>query len=44
MADKGSTISDFGKAAQKTFQENKKGKFKTSMSIHKEWPAVTAKF
>ena len=36
MADKGSTISDFEKAAQKTFQENKKGKFKTSMSFNKE--------
>ena len=44
MADKGSTISEFGKAAQKTLKENKKGKFKTSMSIHKEWPVVTAKF
>ena len=42
MADKGSTISDFGKVAQKTFQENKKGMFKTSMSINKEWPVVTA--
>ena len=31
MADKGSTISEFGRAAQKTFKENQKGKFKTSI-------------
>ena len=45
MADKGSTISEFGKAAQKTLKENKKGKFKTSMSLtRKHWSFETANF
>ena len=40
MADEGSTISDVGKSSQKTLQDNKKGKFKTSQMFKHDYNLI----